>query len=72
MKYSTFVTSRDVDLQGTVHYINANIYYSMLQNSVEINKLCISIDTSTSQKVEYKYALHYATSVTKVESDLFY
>ena len=51
MKYLTFVTSRDVDLQGTVHDINANIYHSMLQNSVEINELCISIDTSTSQKV---------------------
>ena len=35
-----------------MHYINANIYNSMLQNSVEINKLCIGIDTSTSQKVE--------------------
>ena len=52
MKYSTFVMSRGVDLQGTVDYINANIYHSMLQNSVEINKLCISIDMSTSQKVE--------------------
>ena len=41
MKYSTFMTSRDVDLQGTVHDINANIYDSMLKkNSVDINKLC--------------------------------
>ena len=49
------MTSRDVDLQGTVHDINANIYDSMLQkkNSVEINKLCKSIDMSTSRKVEY-------------------
>ena len=72
MKYSTFVTSRDVDLQGTVHYINANIDHTMLQNSVEINRLCISIDTLTSQKSRMHYALHHATSVTQVESDSFY
>ena len=53
MKYSTFMTSRYVDLQGTVHYINANIYHSMLQNSIEINKLCKSIDMSMSRKVKY-------------------
>ena len=69
MKYSTFVTSQDVDLQGTVHFINANIYHSMLQNSVEINQLCIRIDTS---KRRMHYMLHHATSVTQVESDLFY
>ena len=57
MKYPAFVMSRDVDLQATVHYINANIYHSVLQNSVKknkknTNKLCISIDMSMSQKVK--------------------
>ena len=57
MKYSNFMMSRDVNLQGTVHNINENIYDSMLKKkkkkSVEINKLCKSIDTSMSRKVEY-------------------
>ena len=61
MKYSTFMTSRDVDLQGTVHDINANIYDSMLQkkkNSVDINKLC---KVSTRRRVEKSNTLRIAT-----------
>ena len=56
MKYSTFMTSRDVNLQGTVHDINANIYDS--KNSVDINKLC---KVSTHQRVEKSNTLCIAT-----------
>ena len=61
MKYSTFMMSRDVDLQGTVHDINANIYDSMLQKkkkSVDINKLC---KVSTRRQVEKSNTLRIAT-----------
>ena len=60
MKYLTFMTSRDVDLQGTVHDINANIYDSMLQkkNNVDINKLC---KVSTCRQVEKSNTLRIAT-----------
>ena len=62
MKYLTFMTSQDVDLQGTVHDINANIYDSMLQKkkkkSVDINKLC---KESTGRRVKKLNTLCIAT-----------
>ena len=58
MKYSTFMTSRDVDLQGTVHDINANIYDSMKKKSIDINKLC---KVSTRRRVEKSNTLCIAT-----------
>ena len=60
MKYSTFMMSRDVDLQGTVHDFNANIYDSILQKkySVHINKLC---KVSTRRRVEKSNTLRIAT-----------
>ena len=65
------MTSRDVDLQGTVHGINANIYDSMLQkNSVDINKLC-KVLTHRRAKSRIQYTLLHAISVTQVESDSF-
>ena len=38
MKYLTFMTSRDVNLQGTVHDINANIYDSKVQTLINCVK----------------------------------